>query len=195
MATIATGKTWTATETLTNVKYHSMVDAATLSGITDGDHNSNTSFIHLGSSAPTTGTGKVWHDTTLGIFRYYDGTDWQPLVDGTVLTNKSGGGVVAGDVVVVDTSNDNAFTTTTTGSDTKVIGVAAETIANNAKGVIYTHGIRDVNMNAAVSRGNFVNTHTVAKQGAVAGSKTVATFGIAMENTGGAGLAKCLLFL
>jgi len=101
------------------------------------------------------------------------------------LTNKSGGSVAAGDVVIVDSSNNDAFTTTTTGSYTKGIGIAQETIANNATGRVLVGGYAAlVNVNASVTRGNFAATHTVAKQATDAGSSRASgTFGIFL--TGG----------
>lgn len=119
------------------------------------------------------------------------------------LTNKSGGSVAAGDVVVIDTSNNDAFTTSTAGAFTGLIGIAQETIANNATGRVLTAGYAPlVNVNASVTRGNFGKSHTVAKQATDAGSSRVAgtfcqfltagttpdahVFGIA-DNTSGAG--------
>lgn len=81
------------------------------------------------------------------------------------LTNKSGGGVIAGDVVIVDTTNDTAFTTTTSARVEVSLGVAQETIANNASGRVLVAGYAAlVNVPASVTRGHYVETHTVAKQ-------------------------------
>lgn len=91
------------------------------------------------------------------------------------LTNKSGGGVVAGDVVIIDTGNDAAFTTTTSAGFTGMVGVAQETIANNAAGRVLTAGFASlVTPNASVTRGNYGKTHTVAKQATDAGSSRTA---------------------
>lgn len=94
------------------------------------------------------------------------------------LTNKSGGGVVAGDVVIIDTANNDAFTTTTSSASTAIIGVAQETIANNASGRVLTGGYAAlVNVNASVTRGHYGTTHTVAKQATDAGaSRAAGTF-------------------
>lgn len=92
-----------------------------------------------------------------------------------VLTNKSGGSVIAGDVVVIDSANSESFTTTTTGAFTGTIGVAQESIANNAAGRVCMGGyVGLVNVNASVTRGNFGTTHTVAKQATDGGSSRVA---------------------
>ena len=93
-------------------------------------------------------------------------------------TNKSGGSVAAGDVVIIDTTNDNGFTTTTSAGSTVRIGIADETIANNATGRVVVEGhVTLVNVNASVTRGNYGKTHTVAKQATDAGaSRTTGTF-------------------
>lgn len=91
------------------------------------------------------------------------------------LTNKSGGSVAAGDVVVIDTGNNDAFTTSTAGAVTGGVGIAQETIANNAAGRVLVHGYASlVNVSASVTRGNYGKTHTVAKQAVDAGSSRVA---------------------
>ena len=94
------------------------------------------------------------------------------------LTNKSGGSVAAGDVVIVDSTNDTAFTTTTAAGSTGGIGIAQETIANNASGRVLLSGYAAlVNVDASVTRGNYGKTHTVAKQATDGGSaRGVGTF-------------------
>lgn len=95
------------------------------------------------------------------------------------LTNKSGGGVIAGDVVVADTSNDGAFTTNTTDSvNDRWVGIAQETIANNATGRVLLAGYAAlVNVNASVTRGYFAFGHTVAKQAKGSVSRAAGAFG------------------
>lgn len=91
------------------------------------------------------------------------------------LTNKSGGALIAGDVVIIDTTNDSAVTTTTSAGYTGRIGVAQESIANNATGRFAIEGeVALVNVNASVTRGNYGKTHTVAKQATDAGASRVA---------------------
>lgn len=93
------------------------------------------------------------------------------------LTNKSGGSVAAGDVVIVDTSNNDAFTTDTSGGFTGLVGVAQETIANNATGRVLTSGYAAlVNVNASVTRGQYGKTHTVAKQATGTAARGTGTF-------------------
>ena len=94
------------------------------------------------------------------------------------LTNQSGAGVIAGDVVVINTTNNDAFTTNAAGAFTGGVGVAQETIANLATGRVLVAGYAAlVNTSAAVTRGNFGKTHTVAKQAVDAGAaRGVGTF-------------------
>jgi hypothetical protein len=101
------------------------------------------------------------------------------------LTNKSGGSVAAGDVVIVDTTNNDAFTTTTSASFGGVIGIAQETIANNAVGRVLMAGYAAlVNVPASVTRGHYLFTHTVVKQATGSASRAVGAFGQFL--TGGA---------
>lgn len=95
------------------------------------------------------------------------------------LTNKSGGGVVAGDVVILDPANANAFTTTTTsGYIATAVGVALETIANNAVGRICFSGyVPVINLNTSATLGYFLKTHTVAKQATPISTYASGTFG------------------
>lgn len=82
-----------------------------------------------------------------------------------ILTNKSGGSVAAGDVVVIDTTTDDSFTTTTTGRAELSVGIAQETIANNAVGRVLVSGYAAlINVPASVTRGHYIETHTVVKQ-------------------------------
>lgn len=94
------------------------------------------------------------------------------------LVNKTGAGVVAGDVVIVDTANDGAFTTTTSGQSQKSVGVAQETIANNATGRVLVSGYAAlINVPASVTRGHYIETHTVAKQATGNSTRRAGSFG------------------
>ena len=101
------------------------------------------------------------------------------------LTNKSGGSVVAGDVVVIDTANDTAFTTTTSARSEVSVSIAQEAIANNATGRVLVEGYAAlVNVPTSVTRGHYVETHTVAKQATGNSSRRSGSFGQFL--TGGA---------
>lgn len=94
------------------------------------------------------------------------------------LANKSGGSVAAGDVVVIDTANDTAFTTTTTGQAEVSVGVALATIANNATGPVLVSGYAAlVNVPSSMTRGRYIETHTVAKQATGSATRRAGSFG------------------
>lgn len=94
------------------------------------------------------------------------------------LTNKSGGSVIAGDVVIVDTANNEAFTTTTTGRLEVSVGIAQESIASNATGRVLVAGYAAlVNVPASVTRGHYLETHTVAKQATGNSTRRSGSFG------------------
>jgi hypothetical protein len=95
------------------------------------------------------------------------------------LTNKSGGAVALGDVVICDSTTASSFTTTTTGGlTTDSIGVALETIADNATGRVCTSGyVEQVNLDGAASLGDTINTDTVAKQATPHAAVAVGDFG------------------
>jgi hypothetical protein len=95
------------------------------------------------------------------------------------LTNKSGGAVALGDVVICDSTTASSFTTTTTGAlTTDSIGVALETIADNATGRVCTGGyVEQVNLDGAASLGDTIGTDTVAKQATPHAAIAVGDFG------------------
>ena len=95
------------------------------------------------------------------------------------LTNKSGGGVIAGDVVIVDSTTDVSFTTTTDeGQTADMVGVAAETIANDAIGRIIMDGYTPIILlDGAASYGDTFGTDSVAKQASPHAAFAVGDFG------------------
>lgn len=94
------------------------------------------------------------------------------------LTNNSGGALVAGDVCIQDTSADEKATTTTSAASVLKVFVAYEAIANGATGRFYESGYCPlVNVNASVTRGRFLFTHTVAKQAAENATYGAGAFG------------------
>lgn len=104
----------------------------------------------------------------------------------SLLTNKSGGATAQGDVVVVDTANASAFTTTTTsGFANGFVGVVLEPngIANNAAGLVaFGVYVPKITLNTAATIGQFIKTHSVAKQGTPHSAPgAVGDFAIALE--------------
>lgn len=95
------------------------------------------------------------------------------------LTNKSGSGVVAGDVVILSSSTAGAFTTTASASQVADwCGVALETIANDSAGRVCLFGyVPIINLSASAALGDYVYTHTVAKQATPSGTDTLGSFG------------------
>lgn len=94
------------------------------------------------------------------------------------LTNKSGGGVIAGDFVIIDTSNNDAFTTTTSARVEVSVGVAQETIASNGTGRVLVAGYAAlVNVPSSVTRGHYIESHTVVKQAAGSATRRSGSFG------------------
>jgi len=198
MADVTRGQTFGATEEVTNTKLHNLVDGATVTNIDKDDaDSSNTSFTHIASTSPSSPyTGLLWLDTSTNILKRYDGSNFVPVNSGESVrfTNKSGAQVIAGDVVVVDTANDESFVTTTTANNQDVLGVALETISDDAAGGVAFAGLHDVNLVAAGTRGNFIQTSTTDQAAQQTTTQDGGTFGIVVESTGGAGLAKCVLF-
>lgn len=119
------------------------------------------------------------------------------VADGTYLQgvlNNSGVVLAKGDVVILDTSADRACTTTTTGSNKLVLGVVAHRVAIGGYCRVQTKGLAYVQTNAAVTRGQGLTTSTTAKQAQPQAYGIDPTqFAVALQTTGGAGLALCLL--
>lgn len=83
------------------------------------------------------------------------------------LMNRMAGAAAAGDVVILDSANDESFVSTTTGRYLGTIGVVQEAIAVLGVGRVLIAGYAPlVNVNASVTRLNYMETHTVAKQAA-----------------------------
>ena len=196
-AVITRGKTFGATETVTNTKLHQLVDSATIAGI-DGSNMASGSGVVVRSTSAPSNTDSLWVDTNQSppVLKRYTGAEWQPTGSFALLTNKSGSTRSAGDVVVADTTADGCFTTSTSGADIKVIGIVMESIANNSEGVVALSGARVTNINcdAAVSRGQFLKSSTTAAKASPTSTGEVGVFAIALSSLGSAGaLAEALL--
>ena len=197
--TMTRGQTFGSSEEVTNTKLHNLIDGATGADIDRTNFQSDTTAITNKTSAPSgLATNEVWADTsaTPPIYNRYDGSNSKSLLNTVTvdLTNKSGGQVIAGDLVVVDTTTDESFTTTTTASSTGVLGVALETIADDAVGKIAISGVHEVNIGSAATRGQFIQTSTTVKEAQVSTDPAEGSIGMVVEALGASGLGKCVLF-
>lgn len=166
------GKYFSGTEQVTAAKLHQIIESAAISGFDQSNMASGSGVVVASGTAPSD-TDALWYDTNLGILRFNDGTSWQPVSGGEVLTNKSGVSVDRGDVVIWDVANDSSFTTTASAGHPLFAGIAAETIANNQTGIIMTSGKFVVNLSAALAttdRINALSTSTSAKKALVTSS-------------------------
>lgn len=82
-------------------------------------------------------------------------TDTPSLV---TLLNNSSTAITPGTVVVIDPSQDRAVVPSQLPADTKVVGVATQTIASGANGLVLTRGIAQVNVQGPVARGDLLTT-------------------------------------
>jgi len=82
-------------------------------------------------------------------------TDTPSLV---TLLNNSLAVVTPGTVVVIDSSQDRAFAPSQSRADSKVIGIANQTIAPGASGLVLTRGIARINVVGPVARGDLLTT-------------------------------------
>lgn len=100
------------------------------------------------------------------------------------LTNKSAGSVVNGDVVIIgDATNDTAFTTTTTSAfNSRMVGVAQETITSGSEGRVLTMGYAPlINSAESLTRDHFLFTHTTAKEASGSATRAAGAFGQVLE--------------
>lgn len=111
------------------------------------------------------------------------------------LTNKSGGERDEGDVVIQDTGTDDAFTTTTSVGSELVLGVVAETIADDAAGRVITQGyVATVEVDAATTRGQYLKTADAATLATPVSTMDDGVFAVALSAVGGAGQVSAFLF-
>lgn len=188
--TLTRGKTFGATEEVTNTKLHQLVDNATGADIDQSNMSSSIGVASRSSSAPSDTDG-LWVDTsaTPPVLRHYDGTEWIPSGPFALLTNKSGGTRAAGDVVIVDTANAGSYTTTTTANNQRAIGVVMASTANNADGLVAITGARVTNLavTATTAVGDFLATSTTAGSAIPSSTIQAGTFAIALASRTGAG--------
>lgn len=98
-----------------------------------------------------------------------------------LLTNKSGGSVARGDTVILSSGTASAFTTTTSANyEDDIVAVVFEPngIANDAIGLVALAGyVPLITLASSASLGDYVYTHTVAKQAQRSGTKSAGAFG------------------
>ena len=114
------------------------------------------------------------------------------------LTNETGGNTVAGQVVIADPDVDDAFNTA--GNDSEnAIGIVLEAgVSDGSEAWIVVSGIADVYIGEDADRGDRIIAGAVGGEGDVwnVGGAIATHFrevGHCIENTGGAGLARCVL--
>lgn len=181
MATLAGGEDFSASPTsVTGTRLDNHVNNATISNVAQADIVASSGLIVRSASAPSD-TDAGWWDTANNVLRIHNGSAWIPVATGALLTNKSGGQVVAGDVIVADTTTAESFKTSTTQGDTTVIGVAAETIAADASGVVLYGGIQDVLITGSATLGQFLRQSTTAKKAEATATKGAGSFALVLE--------------
>ena len=105
------------------------------------------------------------------------------------ILNNSNVVLQTGDVVIWDTSADRAVKTTTTIGDRNIAGVWVGRTAIAGYGRLLVQGVGYINAAAAVTRGQVLQTHSVAKQATpVAVNNASGAFAFALQTTSGAGL-------
>lgn len=111
------------------------------------------------------------------------------------LTNDSGATVNQYEVVVVDSGANSSFTTTTTERAANVVGVAAGSILNGSKGLVWlSPGVVTVEVIGAVTRGDYLITSTTAGSAKSGGtSDSTNAFAVALESGTNTDIAAILL--
>ena len=75
-AVITRGKTFGATEEVTNAKLHTMVDSATIASIDQTNLAANTGIVEIGSSQPSDNDA-LWVDTSgARTLKFHDGSSY-----------------------------------------------------------------------------------------------------------------------
>ena len=86
-ATITKGRTFGATEEVTNTKIHTLVDSATNANINQTNMAANVGIIETGSSNPSD-TDALWKDTSgTSVVKFHDGSSWTRISPTTTIEN------------------------------------------------------------------------------------------------------------
>ena len=164
-ATVSRGYTFTSTEQVTNTKFHTLIDSATIANIDRSNFDlTTTSPVHIGSSSPSSpAAGHLWYDTSNSLLRLYDGSIFQPVSRGYSYTNRSGSSVSAGDVVIIDTANASSVKKTTTASSPLAFGVVLVGAADAASCIVITEGYCPaLTVTGSTSIGQYLITSTTS---------------------------------
>jgi hypothetical protein len=135
-------------------------------------------------------TGNTWFNTDHGYTESYNGTVWLgPGVEQR--TNGSGATLSRGDVVISASAADSTVTRTSSVGSIRSPGVVVDGGVDTAEITIAYAGDHDVFIDSAVVRRDFILTTGTLGQARWDGSARDGVFCVALETTGGAGLAKC----
>lgn len=118
------------------------------------------------------------------------------------MINDSGAAVTRGDLVMQDTAKGrNYFTTSTGGNDNKIIGMAAEAMANGAKGLVQVYGptkYLKVNGTADIAAGDFISSYTeagIGQKGTIGSGNCIALANEAYTTNDSAGVIDAFLLM
>lgn len=122
----------------------------------------------------------------------YDGQLWM-CNDFIKLTNGSGVTLATGDVVVVSTTTAGTVTRIGANGSALVVGPVVFGNTNGNPVAVAISGIYQVRVNAATNAGNYASTSTTLGQARTNLTLSAGIFGIYVEQTAAAGLARCLV--
>jgi len=174
-ATLQKGKTFTANETVTNTKLHSLVDDATISDIEQSDVKANYGFMVKSSSQPSD-TDALWNDTSANTVKAYISGSWQE-VSGIVAGNLD----VTGNTLMTGTLGVTGITTlsnVTISSNLSVSSVTRKGVAEDLTG----GGVMTISSDGRPTAYAFgspetIDAHQVGTTGATLTSGTTYTAG------------------
>lgn len=193
MATLSRGKTFGATEEVTNAKLHQLVDSATISGIAQTDFAANIGVVSVATSAPSD-TDQLWLDTSVSpyILKHYDGNAWVPSAEYGSYTNNTGATTSVGQVVIIDTATANNVKFTSTAGDKLFRGIVAEAIADGSTVDVIARGVVTPLLETSASAGCFLRTSTATGKAEPVAAGTDGVFGYVQE--AGTASAKSYIF-
>lgn len=147
MATLSRGKTFTATEQVTNTKLHQLVDNATISNIQAADMAAGTGFLVTAASAPSD-TNVLWYDSVNAVLKKYIGSSWIEIP--TIASPSSGQSILYNGTHWVGTAAGSPYSF----KNLKVVYTSATQITITADGV----ALNDGTWITAVSQVNAITT-------------------------------------